>query len=77
MNALEKRLKDAAGMGSKYADRVKRYLAKIGSKGGKAKTSAKSAAAIANGKLGGRPKSKKRVARRHNDKITDAGTKTL
>ena len=45
---------------------VTQYLASIGRKGGKAKTSAKSAAAIANGKLGGRPKSKKRVARRHN-----------
>ena len=35
---------------------VKQYLASIGRKGGKAKTAAKSAAAIANGKLGGRPK---------------------
>jgi predicted butyrate kinase (DUF1464 family) len=51
---------------------VKQYLASIGAKGGKAKTAAKSAAAIANGKLGGRPKSKKRVARRHNDKLSDS-----
>jgi len=45
---------------------VKQYLASIGAKGGKAKTPAKSAAAIANGKLGGRPKKPKRTARRHN-----------
>lgn len=38
---------------------VSQYLASIGSKGGKAKTAAKSAAAIANGKLGGRPKKPK------------------
>lgn len=49
---------------------VKQYLASIGSKGGKAKTAAKSAAAIANGKLGGRPKSKKRTARRHNVRVS-------
>ena len=42
---------------------VKQYLASIGRKGGKAKTSAKSAASIANGKLGGRPKKPKRAAR--------------
>jgi hypothetical protein len=35
---------------------VKQYLASIGRKGGKAKGGAKSEAAIANGKLGGRPK---------------------
>lgn len=52
---------------------VKQYLASIGAKGGKAKTAAKSAAAIANGKLGGRPKSKKRVARRHNDQALPQG----
>lgn len=45
---------------------VKQYLASIGRKGGKAKTSAKSAAAIANGKLGGRPKKPKRSVRRQN-----------
>jgi predicted butyrate kinase (DUF1464 family) len=53
---------------------VKEYLARIGAKGGKAKTAAKSAAAIANGRLGGRPKKPKRTARRHNAKLTDAGT---
>ena len=49
---------------------VKQYLAKIGAKGGKAKTAAKSAAAIANGKLGGRPKSNKRIARRRNAEVS-------
>ena len=44
---------------------VKQYLASIGAKGGKAKTAAKSEAAIANGKLRGRPKKPKRAARRH------------
>lgn len=48
---------------------VTQYLASIGRKGGKAKTSAKSAAAKANGKLGGRPKKPKRDARRHNNKL--------
>jgi len=46
---------------------VSQYLASIGRKGGKAKGGAKSAAAIANGKLGGRPKKPKRTARRQND----------
>lgn len=50
---------------------VSQYLASIGRKGGKAKGGAKSAAAIANGKLGGRPKKPKRVARRHNDELSD------
>jgi len=36
-----------------------KYLAAIGRRGGKSKTAAKSAAAIANGKLGGRPKKPK------------------
>jgi hypothetical protein len=35
---------------------LKKYLQQIGSKGGKAKTSAKAKAARSNGKLGGRPK---------------------
>lgn len=35
---------------------VTEYLAKIGKRGGKAKTAAKSAAAQANGKKGGRPR---------------------
>ncbi len=35
---------------------IKQYLASIGAKGGKAKSKAKSAAAIANGKKGGRPR---------------------
>lgn len=38
---------------------VSEYLAKIGSKGGKAKTPAKAEAVRANGKLGGRPKGSK------------------
>ena len=46
---------------------VKTYLAAIGRRGGKAKGGAKADAARANGKLGGRPKKKKRVARRPND----------
>jgi general stress protein YciG len=48
-----------------------KYLAAIGRRGGKAKGGAKADTARANGKLGGRPKSKKRVARRHNDRISD------
>ena len=55
---------------------IKDYLAAIGRRGGKAKTAAKSDAAIANGKLGGRPKSKKRVARRHNEKASNASGRT-
>jgi hypothetical protein len=47
---------------------VSQYLASIGSKGGKAKSRAKLAAARANGKLGGRPKKTKRSARRPNEK---------
>ena len=50
---------------------IKSYLARIARKGGKAKTVAKSAAAIANGKLGGRPKKQKRTARRHNACVSD------
>lgn len=42
------------------------YLAAIGRRGGKAKGGAKADTARANGKLGGRPKKQKRVARRHN-----------
>ena len=41
------------------------WLRRAASKGGKAKTAAKSAAAKTNGKLGGRPKTK-RVTRRAN-----------
>jgi len=43
-----------------------KYLAAIGRRGGKAKGGAKADTARANGKLGGRPKTKKRVARRAN-----------
>lgn len=35
MNALEKRLADAAKMGPEYAESAKQYLARIGSIGGK------------------------------------------
>ena len=45
---------------------VSQYLASIGARGGKSKSRAKSAAAKSNGKLGGRPKKKKRIARRQN-----------
>lgn len=45
---------------------VKAYLAAIGRRGGKVKSAAKAEAVRANGKLGGRPKKPKRVARRHN-----------
>ena len=49
---------------------AKQYLASIGRKGGQAKSRAKLAAARANGKLGGRPKTK-RAARRANDKLSE------
>ena len=42
------------------------WLRKAASKGGKAKSAAKTAAARANAKLGGRPRKPKRVARRAN-----------
>lgn len=42
---------------------VKAYLASIGRDGGKAKTAAKIAAARENGRLGGRPKKRKRAKR--------------
>lgn len=48
---------------------IKDYLAAIGRRGGKAKGGAKAETARANGKLGGRPKSNKRVARRHNTRL--------
>jgi hypothetical protein len=48
---------------NKYPD----WLRKAASKGGKAKSAAKIAAARANAKLGGRPRKTKRVARRAND----------
>jgi hypothetical protein len=38
---------------------ISQYLADIGARGGKAKSKAKSAASIANGKRGGRPKKDK------------------
>jgi hypothetical protein len=49
-------------MKNQYPD----WLRKAASKGGKAKSVAKANTARANGKLGGRPKTKKRVARRQN-----------
>jgi len=39
---------------------IKQFLSQIGSKGGKSKSCAKLAAARANGRLGGRPKTKKK-----------------
>jgi hypothetical protein len=44
----------------------------LGRLGGLAKSAAKTAAVRENGKLGGRPKKKKRVARRPNEKVSDA-----
>ena len=44
---------------SKIPKAVSEYLAKIGSKGGSAKTPAKAKAVRANGKLGGRPRKRK------------------
>ena len=49
---------------------VQIFLEEIGRKGGQSKSRAKSAAAKANGKLGGRPKKPKRSARRQNQHIT-------
>ena len=49
-------------MSTNYPD----WLRKAASKGGKAKSAAKTAAARANAKLGGRPRKPKRVARRAN-----------
>ena len=46
------------------------WLRKAASKGGKAKSAAKTAAARANAKLGGRPRKPKRVARRANNAIS-------
>jgi general stress protein YciG len=53
-----------------------KYLAAIGRRGGKAKGGAKADTARANGKLGGRPKSKKRVARRSNAALSEVADKT-
>ena len=47
---------------------IKKYLSEIGRKGGQTKSRAKLAAARENGKLGGRPRKPKRVARRANEK---------
>lgn len=52
------------------AKTVAEYLAWLGSRGGKSKSRAKSAAAKANGRLGGRPKTK-RVTRRQNGKLSE------
>ena len=43
----------------------------LGRLGGLAKSEAKTAAVRENGKLGGRPKKPKRIARRRNSKSTD------
>ena len=56
---------------------VSKYLAAIGRRGGKAKGGAKADTARANGKLGGRPKSKKRGARRHNESSSATATKAV
>ena len=54
---------------------VSKYLSSIGRKGGKAKSRAKSAAAKANGRLGGRPKTK-RVVRRANAEFRNGDPET-
>ena len=46
---------------------VKDYLAAIGRRGGQANTAAQNAARARNGKLGGRPR-KRRKPKRHNNK---------
>jgi len=46
---------------------VQVFLAEIGRRGGKAKGGAKAETARENGKLGGRPKKPKRIARRRNN----------
>ncbi len=54
---------------------ARKYLAAIGRRGGKAKSRAKSAAAKANGALGGRPKKPKRAAQLPNAESRDGGLK--
>jgi hypothetical protein len=43
---------------------VRKFFAKVGAKGGKAKSAAKTAAVRKNGKLGGRPKGSKNKVKR-------------
>ena len=52
-------------------EEARKYLSTIGRRGGKARGGAKADTARTNGKLGGRPKKHKRVARRHNEKLSD------
>jgi hypothetical protein len=51
---------------------VSKYLAAIGRRGGKAKGAAKTAAARANGKLGGRPTNLERLAARAGERLVKA-----
>jgi hypothetical protein len=51
---------------------VSQYLASIGRKGGKSKSAAKTAAARANAKLGGRPKKPKRAVRLPNNALSES-----
>jgi len=51
---------------------IKKYLSEIGRKGGQTKSRAKLAAARENGKLGGRPRKPKRVARRANAEASNS-----
>lgn len=57
------------GMADRFHPTAAQYLAEIGAKGGKAKSKAKVKAAKANGKKGGRPKTKKakRLSKPEND----------
>ena len=77
--AMKQRLESARSMGPEYAESVQRYLASIGSKGGKATSKAKAKAAKVNGKLGGRPKkatkAKKRPSSGSNAEVSDSPTK--
>jgi hypothetical protein len=43
---------------------VRKFFSKVGAKGGKVKSAAKTAAVRANGKLGGRPKGSKNKVKR-------------
>lgn len=75
MNAMEKRLKDAASMGPEYAESVRRYLAANGAKGGSAKSDRKTRAARKNAKKGGWPKGRPRKPNAERKKVVAVGAK--